>query len=329
MIKLNSLQYTNMQNLHINNELSLNVLSNNESYLDLKKEFVSKYSKTNLTTFSFDKDGFLGLFLELSKKGKIAVCKGETHSVYEAAKTFESLGFELIWLELLKNGKVDTQKIESENIDFLFLSSYVMDTFVKTNLEEIKELTSAKIISNASASFSKHSDAIYFDSYKLTGFTTSSVLLFDGELFEEKTFGFIDSIAVNTIYEALKKQSFESSIKQSFKDELENALGDNLYYFVDSNDTLDYSLHFALKGIKARELIRTLSLDEIHITNGEGCSLGLSKPSRIIQTMGYDETTSRNALSLTFCEKLDTNIIEKVARIIAKKYRQIKVLNEQ
>ena len=29
-------------------------------------------------------------------------------------------------------------KLKDENIDFLFLSSYVMDTFVKTSLDEIK-----------------------------------------------------------------------------------------------------------------------------------------------------------------------------------------------
>ncbi|MFW2308252.1 cysteine desulfurase, partial [Aliarcobacter butzleri] len=61
--------------------------------------------------------------------------------------------------------------------------------------------------------------------------------------------------------------------------------------------TLPYTLHFALKDIKAREIIRTLAFDSIFLSKGEGCSLGLSKPSRIIQAMGYDETTRRNAIS--------------------------------
>lgn len=329
MYKLNSLQYPNVQNMHISNEMSLSILENNEVYEKLKSEFTSKYSFDNLNTFSFCKDGFLGLFLQLAKKGKIAVSHGESHALIQAAYTFESLGFDLVWIDLEKDGKVNQKQIEESNVDFIFISSYVIDTFVKTNLKEIKQNTNAKIISNASADFSALSDAVYFDTYKLSAFALSSVLLFDEDLFEEQVIGFVDTIAVNTVFEALNKQSFESSQKDLFKEKLENAFEDNIYFFVDSNDTLDFTLHFALKNIKAREMIRTLALNSIHITNGEGCSLGLSKPSRIIQAMGYDETTSRNALSLTFIEKLDEEKIEKIAKIFAKKYRQIRVLNEQ
>jgi len=329
MIKLNSLQYSNMHNLHIPAELSLQTLSNNDEFEALKKEFLTKYGFSKLNTFSFCKDGVLGLLLSLDKKGKIAVCKGESQALYEGALLFESLGFDLVWVDLLKDGTVDKKQIKELNVDFLFLSSYVMDTFVMTDLQEIKSLTNAKVISNASADFSSFSDAVYFDSYKLTGFTTSSVLLFDDELFEEKSFGFIDSIAVSLTWQALKTQVFQNSIKELFKQKLQEVFQEDLYFFVDNNQTLAFSLHFALKNIKAREMIRTLGLDEIHITNGEGCSLGLSKPSRIIQTMGYDELTSRNAISLTFSEDIKEEQIEKIAKTFAKKYRQIKVLNEQ
>ena len=102
-----------------------------------------------------------------------------------------------------------------------------------------------------------------------------------------------------------------------------------MYFFVDSKDTLEYSLHFALKNIKAREIIRTLALNSILITNGEGCSLGLSMPSRVIQAMGYEELISRNAISLTFTQIFEDEEIEKIVKAFAKKYRQIKVLNEQ
>ena len=329
MIKLNSLQYTNIHNLHIPHELSLQTLSNNEEFESLKKEFTKKYSFEKLNTFSFCKDGVLGLLLQLDKKGKIGISKGESQALFEGAKLYESLGFDIVWIDLLENGNVNTKQIKEANVDFLFVSSYVMDTFVMTDLEEIKSLTNAKIISNASADFTCVSDAVYFDSYKLTGFTTSSVLLFDDDLFEEKSFGFIDSIAVSLTNQALKNQVFDLNIKQLFKQKLEEIFEDDLYFFVNNDETLPFSLHFALKSIKAREIIRTLGLDDIHITNGEGCSLGLSKPSRIIQNMGYDELTSRNAISLTFSEELDEEQIEKIAKTFAKKYRQIKVLNEQ
>ena len=328
MYKLNFLQYNNMQNLHINSELSLNILSDNETYLSLEKEFLSKFSFENINYFSFCKNGFLGLLLELSKKGKIAICLGETQSLIDAAKIFESLDFEIIYLELLKDGNVDLKKLQNHNIDFLFLSSYVMDTFVKTSLEEAKKLTNAKIISNASASFDKNSDVIYFDAYKLTGFFTHSLMLFNDELFEDLVISSKDVIALKNILEALKNQKFETTTKEIFKQKLQNILKDDIYFFVANNQTLPYTRHFALKNIKARELIRTLALDEIYISNGEGCSLGLSKPSRVIQVMGYDETTSRNAITLSFSEKYDEQTIEKIVNKIAKKYLQIKVLNQ-
>ena len=328
MYKLNFLQYNNMQNLHINSELSLNILSDNQKYLELEKEFLSKYFFENINYFSFCKNGFLGLLLELNKKGKIAISLGETQSLIDAANLFESLGFEIVYLDLLKDGNVNISKLENQNIDFLFLSSYVMDTFVKTSLEEVKKLTSAKIISNASANFDKNSDVIYFDAYKLTGFFTHSLILFNDELFEEQVISSKDVIALKNILEVLKSQKFETTMKEIFKEKLQNILKDDIYFFVNSNQTLPYTLHFALKNIKARELIRTLSLDEIYISNGEGCSLGLSRPSRVIQTMGYDETTSRNAITLSFSEKYDEQSIEKIVNKIAKKYLQIKVLNQ-
>ncbi len=328
MYKFNLLQYNNMQNLHINSELSLNILSDNQKYLELEKEFLKKYSFENIYYFSFCKNGFLGLLLELNKKGKIAVSLGETQSLIDAANLFESLGFEIIYLELLKDGNIDLKKLENQNIDFLFLSSYVMDTFVKTSLEEAKKLTSAKIISNASASFDKNSDVIYFDAYKLTGFFTHSLILFNDDLFDEQVISSKDVIALKNILDSLKNQKFETTTKEIFKKKLQNILKDDIYFFVENNQTLPYTLHFALKNIKARELIRTLALDEIYISNGEGCSLGLSKPSRVIQVMGYDETTSRNAITLSFSEKYDEQIIEKIVNKIAKKYLQIKVLNQ-
>ena len=97
MHKFNILQYNNMQNLHIKNDMSLNILSNNEEYNKTEKEFKEKYSFENINSFSFSKSGFLSLLLELSKKGKIAISVGETQSLIDAAILFEELGFEIIF----------------------------------------------------------------------------------------------------------------------------------------------------------------------------------------------------------------------------------------
>lgn len=322
MIKLNYLQYSKLQNIEISNDFSLSALRPNDAFEVLTLEYKKIFGFNKLKTFSFSKEGFLGLFLEL--KGKIALSCGECEVLIEAGKLYESLGFQITWINLDKDGKVNLKKIENENIDFLFLSSYVMDTFVKTSIEDAKKLTSAKIISNASANFDKNSDVIFFDNYKLIGFNTSGVVLFNDEVFSLLEVGKIDSIAVKLCLDALKNQEFNYKLKVIFLEKLKEKFQENIYFFVNPNDTLEYSLHFGLKGIKARELIRTLALNKIFITNGEGCSLGLSKPSRIIQNMGYDETTSRNAISFSFVDDMNEEEIEKVVNTVYLKYKQIK-----
>ena len=325
MIKLNYLQYSKLKNIEISNDFSLSALTSNDEFEALNLEYKNLFGYKKLKTFSFSKEGFLGLFLEL--KGKIAISCGESEAIIEAGQLYESLGFEIIWINLNKDGKVNLKKIKNENIDFLFLSSYVMDTFVKTRLKEVKKITSAKIISNGSAEISLYSDSIYFDNYKLSGYNLSGVLLFNDINFELLQIGLIDTIAVKTCFEAMKNQNFNHEMKDIFLEKLKDKLKDNIYFFVNPEDTLSYSLHFGLKDIKARELIRTLALNKIFITNGEGCSLGLSKPSRIIQEMGYDETISRNSIHLSFNEQLSDEMIENIVNIIANKYLQIKALN--
>jgi hypothetical protein len=325
MIKLNVAHYPTIEDINISKEYSLDILKNNELYYDVKKSFLDKYSFSNLLTFSFNPNGFLSLLCELKNKGKVAISVGETNAVVEAGKLYEKLGFEVIWIGLNKNGSVNFEDIIDQDISFLFISSYVMDTFVKTDLEEIRKTTNAIIISNATVEYDISSDVIYFDPYKLVGSNTSGVILHN-ELFTDQAIGYIDNIALYLITNMLKKQKFTTTLKSKFKKKLEEVFDCDIYYFVNDTLTLGFTLHIALKGIKARELIRTLSLDEILITNGEGCSLGLSQPSKIIQAMGYDEEISRNGISLSFSQDLDDTNIEKVCKLFYRRYRQIKVL---
>ena len=222
---------------------------------------------------------------------------------------------------------------EEENLMPIFIDEITKDYFSSNSSSTsgymgegfIKKLTNAKIISNASANFSNLSDVIYFDNYKLTGYSLSGVLLFEEEkLFELLNIGFIDTLAVKYCFEALENQKFNYEMKDKFLQKLKEKFKDDLYFFVNPADTLPYSLHIALKGIKARELIRTLALNKIFLTNGEGCSLGLSKPSRIIQNMGYDEITSRNSIQLAFNQTFSDEEIEKLVNTVYLKYKQIK-----
>lgn len=327
MIKLNNLQYNPIKLDFLEDQnYSLDSLVSNFDFDDLCKKYKEKFGFSKIKTFSFSKEGFLGLFLEL--KGKIAVSFGECEALIQGAKLYESLGFELTWIDLNKDGSVNYQELKDKNVDFLFLSSYVMDTFFETSLVDAKNFTNAKIISNGSAKIDSLSDIVYFDNYKLCGYSLSGVILFNDEnIFELLNMAFIDTLAVKCCFEALKNQKFNYEVKEKFLEKLKEKLKDNIYFFVDNKKTLPYTLHFALKNIKAREIIRTLAFDNIFLSNGEGCSLGLSKPSRIIQAMGYDETTSRNAISLNFLQDFDEETILKIVDKIEQKYKQIRVLD--
>ena len=223
MIRLNVLQYNPIKIDLFEEDYSLDSLISNDNFEKLCKKYKESFGYSKLKTFSFSKEGFLGLFLEL--KGKIAISLGESQALIEAGMLYESLGFEIIWINLEKNGKVNIAELENKHIDFLFLSSYVMDTFVKTSIKDIKQITKAKIISNASANFDKNSDAVYFDNYKLVGFNISSVLLFNEDgLFSLLSVGQIDSFAVKLCLDALKNQKFNYQLKAIFLEKLKEGV---------------------------------------------------------------------------------------------------------
>ncbi|OCL99462.1 Cysteine desulfurase [Aliarcobacter thereius] len=321
MIKLNYLQYNKLDINFDINSYSLDSLVQNDEFENITKEFLNIYNFKKLKTFSFSKDGFLSLFIEL--KGKIAVSQGESLALIEAAKTYSNLGFEIEFIELTKDGNIDLEKIKNMDFDYIFLSSYIMDTFLKVDINKIKKLTKAKIISNASADFSSYSDLIYFDNYKLSGYFISGILCFNDENISQENIGFTDTLSIKFCLEALKRRD-KTSMKNVFIKKLEDKFKDDLYYFIDNKNSLENSFHIGLKDIKARDLIRTLAFDEIFLSNGEGCSLGLSKPSRVIQNMGYEEIISRNALSFSFNFDISDENIDKIVDILYKKYIQIK-----
>jgi hypothetical protein len=323
-MKFNFLQYQNINTLSISNHLSFQALSNNETPLESIEKLKNRFNFNNLYQFAFSKEGFLSLFLSL--KGTICVSLGESHALIQAAKEYQALGFKLEFIALKRNGELDYESIQP--CDYAFVSSYIMDTFVKVDLQKVKTLTQATLISNISATLkNEYSDAVYFDSYKLTGFATMSNLLHN-DLFDEQYLGQIDAIGIEMLHHAFSHFTPHSSYKNRLKTLLDETFKEDIYYFVDSNSTLEYVLHFGLKNIKARQLIRTLSLDDIFISNGEGCSLGLSQPSRILQAMNYEEHEARWAISLNFSQPLNEEQLLRFVQTLARKYRQIKALEQ-
>lgn len=327
MYKLNTLRYPDIANTILTDKTRLHTLNINSDYDRLLERYKLKYGFENLNTFSFSIDGFLSMMLKL--KGEIAVSLGESHAIVEAAKLYKELGFKIDFIKLNRDGSVDIESIKSLKCDYIFVSPYVTDTFIKTSLQKIKSITDAAVIANHSVTCRdiQYTDIALLDAYKLTGFQTHSVALHNGAL-NEQYLGEVDAVGATLIYEALNAQNYESASKEEFIKILEHEFKDDLIFFVNPKETLINTLHFGLKNIKAREMIRTLALNDIYVTNGEGCSLGLSRPSKIIQEMGYSEDESRQAFSLSFTYDIESEEIKEIVKIIAKKYRQIRLLND-
>jgi hypothetical protein len=319
MMRLNALFYAGANDYSLSKKYSLDALEDNDAFERLCLAYEETFGYSKLKTFSFSKEGFLGLMVEL--KGEIAVSKGECDAVIEAAKIYEKLGKKIHWIELCKNGQVDVQMLQKTRCDYLFLSSYTTDTFVHTPLQAVKNICNAKILSNASVARESQSDAIYFNPYSITGFSSSGILLFDDD-FTLSSIGYTDTFALSSVFEAYKQRGFDTQIKPQLLAMLQERFGTALYLFVDPSETLEYTLHFGLKGLKARELIRTLALRDIFITNGEGCSLGLARPSKTLEYMGYPKTQRSNAISLCFTQTYEQKQFKDFVSTIYLHYKQ-------
>ncbi|WP_321778576.1 cysteine desulfurase [Sulfurimonas sp.] len=325
MYKLNSLNYAQASSLNISKDLSIQTLSSNIELDKLKTELKNRFNFSSIHSFSFCKSGFLGLMLEIRED--IAVSLGESEAIIEAAKEYEKLGFGVSYIDILKDGNINYDTIKSCSNAYMFISAYIIDTFVKIDLKKVKNNFNGKIISNISPTLdASFCNIAYFDIYKLSGYFTHSVLLHN-DVFEEQNISSIDAIGLKIICNETAKEKETITYKNSFIKELRKSLKDDIFFFVDNNLTLTNVVHFGLKGIKARQVIRNLSLANIFVTNGEGCSLGLSKPSRILQEMGYCEIDSRQAFSLSFCQNFNEEQTSFIVSKISKSYRQIKALN--
>ena len=321
-MKLNTLQI-NTNGFELDTSIyMLNVLNVNENQAKIEAEYKKVFARSKVKNISFSTDGMFCLILSL--KGKIAVSLGESESIVEGAKKAKEFGADIEFIGLKKDGSLDIDSID-DSFDYIFVSSYIMDTYVKTDLKKIKEKSAAILISNASVKMAKISDIYVLDSYKLCGLGGMGVLVYD-EGFDDIEISQLNLQCLDLSIKSFLVKKKDTSLKSKFLEQFKKVFGDDLFFFVDPKDTLDHTLHLGLKGIKMRELIRTMAFEDIYITNGEGCSLGLSRPSRIIQEMGYSEDEARWGLSLDFSEELSTESIEKLVDTIFKKYRQIKVL---
>ena len=185
-------------------------LDNNNLELFMN-DFKQAFKSENLSTFSFTKEGILSLILDLN--GKIAISLGECDTIIQAGKLYEKYVKKITWIGLTPEGTINYDECENLSADFLFVSSYIADTFVPTSLEKINRLTTAKIVANCKAYKSAQTaDVILIDSYKLCGYEGCGVVLYNNDDLYEQLGADIDIQGVKLVYEALQSQIYKQSL---------------------------------------------------------------------------------------------------------------------
>lgn len=91
--------------------------------------------------------------------------------------------------------------------------------------------------------------------------------------------------------------------------------------FAPLTHSLCNTLALRLKGVKARNLLQSLQIEGINVINGQECLFGFSRPSFLLQEMGYTELISRELLSISF-----TDFDPKIPSILAHHYNQLRTL---
>lgn len=311
--------------LRSGDEYSINKLNALNSFF--AKEFGFLYSSyTDFSPYS------IALFLQsvLPQNAKLAYSSKLGFYCANAVHILKSFGIVCIEINANKDGSFCKKSILSakeQGANYFFTSLIDDDIFYKNSLEHFDLDKTILDISNSvkkSEIPNKYLAGI-IHGYKLGSLKSGGIFLSnkvqDFNLQDIDLFGYSHLESAYLAYEIDKNSK---SLKDIFIKKLQDILKDSIYFY--ANSDLDNGVCIGFKNIIARDFIRSLAIDGIFATNGELCSLGLSRPSNIIQKLGFSEMEARNAISFSF-NNLEQKDIEFLAKRIAFKYKQLIAIN--
>lgn len=124
--------------------------------------------------------------------------------------------------------------------------------------------------------------------------------------------------------EAIKHPDIDhtSDNKIIFYEGLKDILKDDLSLFAPLENTLPRALPLRFHSIKARVFLQSLLIEKIYAINGQECLFGLSRPSFVLQEMGYTQAQSRELISISYTD-LQEKHLEPLIKKLADTYRRI------
>ncbi|MDD3467717.1 MAG: hypothetical protein PHE67_11255 [Campylobacterales bacterium] len=271
----------------------------------------------------------------LPKDAPLAYSAKLSYFCMQAIEILSKSGVKTITVEADKSGSLSKESMRdarTKGAEYLFCAAVDEDTFLMEEMENIFEFFPAQKtildISNAVKRVDTPKTLLsILWGYKLGSFKHSGVALCEypnAAMLENIDIGVYGHL--KSAYECYGVDEWAKQKRDLFLSILNKEIGNDIFYFVDTELCLANSVYIGFDGILARDFIRTLALDGIYVTNGELCSLALSKPSRILQSIGYGEDKARNGISISFEPNITDEEIKYVASKIAFRYKQLKAI---
>lgn len=297
--------------------------------------FANHFGCKNATFLDFSPSSICAFLEEIVPKNTILAASVKlSYFCIEGLRLYAAKQNKLLWIEAEKSGSLSKKSIKrarESGAELFFCSLVDEDTFFIEDTKLFSEyFDTNKCIFDISNAINHVKIPEFFAAiawgHKLASFKKSGLALYN----ESKSLLLdnIDLIAYEHFFRAFN-QNISTSKKElitSFIDGLLQNLGSDVYFYVEPKKCLGNSVCVGFRGVRARDFIRALAIEGIYVTNGELCSLALSKPSRILQSLGYAEEEARNAISFSFGNDIEANDISFLVSKLSFKYKQIKAI---
>lgn len=306
-------------------------------------EFASIFGGNIALPFGFGCSDYLALFSQISSK--IAYATSNHQQAYSAVKLLKNQPFKLT--PNLKSGKIEMSIIDdaiNNKCDCFIIPFVNQDILTINDIIAIKERLQKKlkdfifIVDISYAQSSQIPIPNILDEHTIFLLNSESIGLLRGNgIIIGKDFItpsiFPQNLANIKLFdaalEAIKNPMTEciniTDSKIIFYNKLKDILKENLSLFAPLENTLPNALPLRFHSIKARVFLQSLLIAKIYALNGQECLFGFSRPSFVLQEMGYSQTHSRELISISYAN-LEDKEITPLIKTLADTYMQISTI---
>lgn len=303
-------------------------------------EFANIFGGNMAFHFGFGCSDWLALFSQI--QNKIAYATSNHQQAYTALKLLKNEPFKLT--PNLKSGKIEMNVIDeaiNKNCSCFVIPFVNQDILTLNNIIAIKEKLQKKLedfiliidISYAQSSQIPIPDildtrTIFLLNSESIGLLRGNGIIIGKDFITPNIFpqNLANIKLFDAAIEAIKNPTIELSNimdkKIIFYNKLKDILKDNLSLFAPLENTLPNALPLRFHSIKARVFLQSLLIAKIYAINGQECLFGLSRPSFVLQEMGYSQTQSRELISISYIN-LEDKDLNPLIKTLADTYKQI------